>query len=103
MSTVTTTRGTDLTGRIALVTGGGRGIGAAISEQLAAAGAAVAVNYRRDAGAAAQTVNTIESAGGVARAYAASVDDADAMAAMVQAIVTDLGPIDLLVCNAGIA
>ena len=86
-------------GRIALVTGGGRGIGRAISEQLAAQGAAVAVNYRRDADAAADTVATIESAGGVARAYAASVDDADAMQAMVEQITADLGLVDLLVCT----
>jgi NAD(P)-dependent dehydrogenase (short-subunit alcohol dehydrogenase family) len=92
-----------LAGRIALVTGGGRGIGRAISEHLAAAGAAVAVNYRRDVEAAAETVAAIEQAGGIARAYSASVDDADAMAAMVDAITSDLGPVDLLVCNAGIA
>lgn len=90
-------------GRIALVTGGGRGIGRAISEQLAAAGAVVAVNYRRDADAAADTVAAIESAGGVARAYVASVDDADAMQAMVEQISADLGRVDLLVCSAGIA
>lgn len=92
-----------LSGRIALVTGGGRGIGRAICEQLAASGAAVAVNFRRDTEAAADTVAAIESNGGVARAYAASVDDADAMQAMVEQITADLGPVDLLVCNAGIA
>lgn len=94
---------TSLTGRIALVTGGGRGIGRGVSERLAAEGAAVAVNFRRDADAAAETVEAIESAGGVARAYGASVDDADAMASMVEQITADLGPVDLLVCNAGIA
>lgn len=98
-----TTSSKHLAGRIALVTGGGRGIGRAISEQFAAAGATVAVNYRRDADAAAGTVAAIEGGGGTAMAYAASVDDADAMAAMVDAIGTDLGPVDLLVCNAGIA
>mgnify|MGYP001812483466 FL=1 len=85
------------------MTGGGRGIGRAISRQLAAAGAAVAVNYRRDADAAAATVDEIEFAGGVARSYPASVDDAEAMATMVAAVTGDLGPVDLLVCNAGIA
>lgn len=103
MSSATAPPGPDLTGRIALVTGGGRGIGRAVSRQLAAAGAVVAINYRRDADAAAETVAEIEAGGGVARGYAASVDDADAMAAMVEAITGDLGPVDLLVCNAGIA
>lgn len=92
-----------LDGRIALVTGGGRGIGRGISELLAAEGAAVAVNYRRDKEAADETVAAIESAGGVARAYEASVDDADACARMVDAVVADLGGLDTLVCNAGIA
>ncbi len=92
-----------LSGRVALVTGGGRGIGSAISRRLAASGAAVAVNYRRDSDAADATVAAIEAAGGVGRGYAASVDDADAMAAMVASIIADLGPVDLLVCNAGIA
>ncbi len=92
-----------LDGRVALVSGGGRGIGRAISEQLAAEGAAVAVNYRRDAEAAADTVATIEAAGGVARAYAASVDDAEADATMVDAVLDDFGFVDLLVANAGVA
>ena len=90
-------------GRVALVTGGGRGIGRAISERLAAEGAAVAVNYRRDDAAASETVEAIDAAGGVAQAHAASVEDADAMAAMVEQVTADLGPVDLLVCNAGIA
>ena len=92
-----------LAGRIALVTGGGRGIGRAISEHLAGQGATVAVNYRRDADAAGETVAAIEASGGRAAAYGASVDDVDAMASMVEAITADLGPVDLLVCNAGIA
>lgn len=93
----------ELHGRVALVTGGGRGIGRGISELLAAHGALVAVNYRRDEEAARETVAAIEEAGGRAAAYQASVDDPDADAAMVAAIEADHGPVDLLVCNAGIA
>jgi len=92
-----------LTGRVALVTGGGRGIGRAISLLLASEGATVAVNYRRDADAARETVAEIEAAGGVAKAYAASVDNADEDATMVLEILADFGHIDLLVCNAGVA
>ena len=92
-----------LDGRIALVTGGGRGIGRGISELLASEGATIAVNYRRDAEAAADTVAAIRAAGGSASAFQASVDDADACAAMVDAVVTEFGGLDILVCNAGIA
>jgi 3-oxoacyl-[acyl-carrier protein] reductase len=89
--------------RVALVTGGGRGIGRAISLSLAAAGAAVAVNYRRDDEAAAQTVAEIEAAGGRARPYQASVDAWDEDVAMVEAVTAELGPVDILINNAGIA
>ncbi|MEY2522965.1 MAG: hypothetical protein QOJ66_1530 [Ilumatobacteraceae bacterium] len=90
-------------GRVALVTGGGRGIGRGISELLAAQGATVAVNYRRDADAAADTVAAIHAAGGEASAFQASVDDADACATMIDAVVAQFGGLDILVCNAGIA
>ncbi|MEV6902668.1 SDR family oxidoreductase [Amycolatopsis sp. NPDC051372] len=90
-------------GRIALVTGGSRGVGRAIATRLAADGAAVAVNYRRDAGAAEEVVAGIVAEGGTAVAYRASVDDEAAVAAMVQRIRADLGPVDLLVSNAGTA
>ena len=90
-------------GRVALVTGGGRGIGRGISELLAAQGATVAVNYRRDTDAAAVTVAAIRAAGGEASAFHASVDDADACATMIDAIVAQFGGLDILVCNAGIA
>ncbi len=90
-------------GRVALVTGGGRGIGRGISELLAAEGAAVAVNYHRDREAADETVASITASGGVARAYGASVSDPDETAAMVDAVVADFGSLDTLVCNAGIA
>ena len=92
-----------LSGRVALVTGGGRGIGKAISLALAEDGATIAVNYRRDEEAARETVAEIEKAGGRAKAYAASVEDWDADEAMVQAIIADFGHIDILVNNAGIA
>jgi 3-oxoacyl-[acyl-carrier protein] reductase len=93
----------ELAGRVALVSGGGRGIGRTISELLAANGAAVAVNYRRDREAADDTVAAITAAGGVATAHQASVDDADADAAMVESVLAEHGHVDLLVCNAGIA
>jgi NAD(P)-dependent dehydrogenase (short-subunit alcohol dehydrogenase family) len=92
-----------LDGRVALVTGGGRGIGRGISELLAHEGAAIAVNYRRDADAAADTVAAIETAGGRARAYQASVEDAAADARMVEAVLEDFGFVDILVNNGGIA
>jgi NAD(P)-dependent dehydrogenase (short-subunit alcohol dehydrogenase family) len=93
----------ELEGRVALVTGGGRGIGRGISELLAAEGAAVAVNYRRDAEAAAETVAAITEAGGVAKTYQASVDDPEQDAAMVEAVLGDFGYVDILVNNGGIA
>jgi 3-oxoacyl-[acyl-carrier protein] reductase len=92
-----------LAGRVALVTGGGRGIGRAISLALATAGAAVAVNYRRDADAAAEVVELIGSTGGTARAYAATIGDDTEVSAMIAAVGADLGPVDLVVNNAGIA
>jgi len=92
-----------LDGRIALVTGGGRGIGRGISELLAAEGATVGVNYRRDAEAATATVDAIRAAGGEAIAIQGSVDDADACAAAVDAVVAEFGGLDILICNAGIA
>ena len=92
-----------LDGRVALVTGGGRGIGKGISELLAAEGAAVAVNYRRDEDAALAVVDAITAAGGTARAYQASVDDAEQDARMVENVLADFGYVDLLVNNGGIA
>lgn len=92
-----------LAGRIALVTGGSRGVGRGIAQRLAADGAALAVNYRRDADAAHQVVAEIEAKGGTAHAYPAAVDDPEAVGAMVAAVQADLGPVDLLVSNAGTA
>jgi NAD(P)-dependent dehydrogenase (short-subunit alcohol dehydrogenase family) len=92
-----------LAGRVALVTGGGRGIGRAIAQGLAEDGADVAVNYRRDEAAAKEAVSAIEALGRRARAYAASVDRFDDDRAMVEAVIRDFGHVDILVNNAGIA
>lgn len=92
-----------LKGRVALVTGGGRGIGRAIALSLAEAGADVAVNYRRDEDAAKEVVAEIAKLGRKARAYQASVEDFAAVAAMVEAVARDFGAIGILVNNAGIA
>ena len=92
-----------LEGRVALVTGGGRGIGRAIAIGLAEDGADVAVNYRRDDASAKQTVDAIEALGRKASAYAASVDQLDEDRAMVEAVIEHFGHVDILVNNAGIA
>src|ERR1700680_4733507 len=92
-----------LKGRVALVTGAGRGIGRAIALSLAGAGADVAVNYRRDEGAAKETVGEIEKLGRKARAYQASVENWDEDVAMVADVLKHFGSIGILVNNAGIA
>ena len=89
-------------GRVALVTGGSRGIGRAISQELAAAGARVAVNYRSDHDAAAETVAAIQSAGGTAIAVAADVSNEADVDRLIAEVDAALGPVDLLVNNAGI-
>ena len=90
-------------GRVALVTGGGRGIGRAIALAFAGEGADVAVNYRKDEAAAQETVGEIERLGRRAKAYQASVDSWDDDMAMVEGAVADFGFVDVLVNNAGIA
>ena len=93
----------ELEGRTALVTGGSRGIGRAICIRLAASGARVAVNYAADRRAAEDTRDRIREDGGVAETYLADVGDRDSTGAMFDAVERDLGPVDLLVTNAGIA
>jgi 3-oxoacyl-[acyl-carrier protein] reductase len=93
----------NLDGRIALVTGASRGIGAAIAMALAEAGAAVAVNYRERASEAEAVVAKITGAGGRAMAIAADVSQSGAVATMADHVSTTLGPIDILVNNAGMA
>ena len=92
-----------LSGRVALVTGAGRGIGRSIALGLAEDGADVAVNYRRDDGAANEVVSAITAMGCRAIAVQASVDSFEADEAMVAEVVDRLGPIGILVHNAGIA
>ena len=93
----------ELEGRLALVTGGGRGIGRAISLALAADGADVAVSYRRDADAADETVREIEGLGRRARAYQASIDALEDAERLIAGIGDDFGRLDVLVNNAGVA
>ena len=90
-----------LKGKVALVTGGGRDVGKAISLAMGAEGAKVAVNYNRSAKEAEAVVAEIEAAGGEARAYQCDVTDYASVKAMVASIVKDLGSIDVLVNNAG--
>jgi len=92
-----------LKGKIALVTGAGRGVGREIALNLAAEGAAVAVNYRSSAKDAETLVAEITGKGGKARAYAADVADFAAVKAMVEAVAKDFGGLDILVNNAGLA
>lgn len=94
---------TSLHGHTALVTGGSRGIGAAIVRALAEAGAAVAINYRERADAANALAKDIAGAGGKTVAIGADVSEAGAVGRMIERASAELGPIDILVNNAGIA
>jgi 3-oxoacyl-[acyl-carrier protein] reductase len=91
-----------LNNRVALVTGGSRGIGRAIAVSLAEAGASIAVNYRDKAAEARNVAETIRGAGGRAMAVGADVSQAAEVAAMMAAVERELGPVDVLINNAGI-
>ncbi|QHN03240.1 SDR family oxidoreductase [Granulicella sp. WH15] len=92
-----------LEGKVALVTGGSRGIGAAIAKRLAADGASVVITYAKDANSASTVVKAIESAGGKAVAIQADAADVAAVKAAVEKTVATFGQLDVLVNNAGTA
>lgn len=91
-----------LTGRVAIVTGGSRGIGKAVVELLASCGAHVVVNYSNDEAAAAATVNLAQSHGVKAIAVQANVAQVDKAERLIRETVEHFGRVDLLICNAGI-
>jgi 3-oxoacyl-[acyl-carrier protein] reductase len=93
----------ELKNRVALVTGGSRGIGKAVALALAEAGAAVAVNYRERDTEAAAVAEAIRKSGGRAAAFGADVSLRTAVQSMVHDVEERLGPIDILVNNAGMA
>jgi 3-oxoacyl-[acyl-carrier protein] reductase len=97
-----TTRELDLSGRVAVVTGGSRGIGRGIAELLAERGAAVAVAYREREEAARDLLEAIQAEGGRAWAGQCDVADQPSVTAFFEAAATALGPVDILVNNAGV-
>jgi 3-oxoacyl-[acyl-carrier protein] reductase len=93
----------DLAQRVALVTGGSGGIGSQLSVRLAALGAAVGVHYSSSRGAAERVVDRITSDGGRAGAFSADLGDQEATVSLVDAVETELGPVDVLAANAGLS
>jgi 3-oxoacyl-[acyl-carrier protein] reductase len=100
---MSTNDGKKLAGKVAIVTGGSRGIGAAIAKRLAADGARLAITYTKGADAAAAVVKEIERAGGKAIALQADAADPAAVNAAIEKTVASFGRLDVLVNNAGTA
>lgn len=92
----------NLQGKVALVTGASKGIGAAIALELASRGASVAVNYSNSKAGADKVVAAIQAAGGKAIAVQTNIAESASIAPLIDAVVTQLGPIDILVNNAGV-
>jgi 3-oxoacyl-[acyl-carrier protein] reductase len=92
----------NLQGKVALVTGASKGIGASIARELAGRGAAVAVNYSGSKAAADKLVAEIKTAGGKAVAVQADLSNPDSIGPFVEKVARELGPIDILVNNAGV-
>ena len=102
MATTNGEPGKELAGKVALVTGGARNIGAAISLALAQGGASVAINTRASREDGERVVQEIRAAGGQAELYLADVADADAVKRMTDAVLQRFGRIDMLVLNASV-
>ncbi len=96
-----TSSGSEFVGKVAMITGGARGIGRACCLRLAAGGARIALNYVGNDAAAAETRRLVESAGGICELFRADVGDPEAFATAANAARAKLGPISILVANAG--
>ena len=92
-----------LNGKVALVTGGSRGIGRAISIKLAKEGASVIINYSKDDKKAKETLEEIESFGGYAKLYKGDISNQNVCKEIIEYIIKTFGKIDILVNNAGVS
>ncbi|MFB5284524.1 3-oxoacyl-ACP reductase [Peribacillus sp. Hz7] len=93
---------TELTNKVAIVTGGSRGIGAAIAMELAKNGAKVVINYNRSAGSAEQVIESIKKIGGEAYAVQADVSNSEESENLIKETINHFGRLDILINNAGI-